>query len=209
MIQSVSPFATTPKTTAGPGSTLGKDDFLKLLITQLRNQDPLNPLDQNQFLAQTAQFSALESLQNIGVQISDLRQLAAGTSFAQSAALLGKTVLASGRDFVLGAGPALLPFVLDQTASVTVEILDARGAVVRSLASGSLPAGPQAVEWDGRDGSGTALTPGSYHFRVRAEGGATAVAAQGTLTGLSPGGGGVLYRIGNVTIRPEDLIDIR
>src|SRR5947207_10122264 len=97
-------------TTSGP--SLGKQDFLKLLITQLRYQDPLNPLDQNQFLAQTAQFSSLESLQNIGTQLTDLKNMAQGQSLTQSASLLGKSATAMGRDVQLGLEGAQLPVVV-------------------------------------------------------------------------------------------------
>jgi flagellar basal-body rod modification protein FlgD len=199
--------AAAPATSAAT-KTLGKDDFLKLLITQLKNQDPLNPLDQNQFLAQTAQFTSLENLQNISTQLGEMKQLSAASSFAQSAALLGKTARFTGRDFVLGTTGATLPFTLDRGAAVDVDILDARGAVVRRLTSGSLEAGPQALAWNGRDAEGDTLPSGTYHFRVTAHGGARAVAAEGTLTGLSPDGTGVIYRIGDLVVRPEDLIDV-
>jgi flagellar basal-body rod modification protein FlgD len=208
MIQSVA-SSPTPRVSTVQGPTLDKNDFLKLLITQLRHQDPLNPLDQNEFLAQTAQFTSLEQLQNIGGELAGLKSLAAGAGFAQNAALLGKTVSASGRDFVLGDGGALLPFTLDRPAALEVEILDTQGAVVRRLVAGAREAGAQVVEWDGRDNSGRTLTPGTYHFRVLADGGAQALAVQGTLTGLSPAGGQMLYRIGDAVVRQDDLIDVR
>ena len=141
----------TPTTTSAGNQTLGKDDFLKLLITQLKNQDPLNPLDQNQFLAQTAQFTSLENLQNISTQLTDIKSLTAGSSFAQSAALIGKTVRTSGRDFTLNSDGAVLPFTLDRAAAVNLDILDSSGIVVRHVTSNSLDAGTQAVSWDGRD----------------------------------------------------------
>ena len=194
--------------TSGATKTLGKDDFLKLLITQLKNQDPLNPLDQNQFLAQTAQFTSLENLQNISTQLTEMKNLSSASSFAQSAALLGKTGRFTGHDFVLGTSGAALSFTLDRAASVDVDIVDGSGTTVRRLSSPQLEAGRQTVTWNGRDGQGAALPPGLYHFRVTAHGGAKAVAAEGALTGLSPDGAGVLYRIGDVVVRPEDLIDV-
>jgi len=201
--------AASPAASANAGNkTLGKDDFLKLLITQLRNQDPLNPLDQNQFLAQTAQFTSLENLQNISTQLTEMKQLSSASSFAQNASLLGKTARFTGRDFTLGSAGAVLPFSLDREAAVDVDIIDAKGSVVRKLSSQKLDAGSQAVSWNGRDGAGDALPPGLYHYRVTAYGGAQAVAAEGALTGLSPEGAGVVYRIGDTVVRPQDLIDI-
>jgi flagellar basal-body rod modification protein FlgD len=194
--------------TSGATKTLGKDDFLKLLITQLKNQDPLNPLDQNQFLAQTAQFTSLENLQNISTQLAELKNLSSASSFAQSAALLGKNGRFAGTDFTLGTNGAVLPFTLDRAAAVDVEVVDSAGAVVRKLTSAQLEAGSQAVGWNGRNAQGDAMPPGIYHYRVTAHGGAKAVAAEGTLTGLSPDGAGVIYRIGDKVVRPEDLIDV-
>lgn len=209
MIQPVTGASPTASSSSSAANkTLGKDDFLKLLITQLKNQDPLNPLDQNQFLAQTAQFTSLENLQNISTQLTEMKQLSSASSFAQSTALLGKTVRSSGVDFTLGTTGAVLPFALDRAAAVDIDILDSQGITVRHVASGALDAGAQAVAWDGRDSAGNLLSSGTYHFRVTAHGGATAVAAQGTLTGLSPDGAHVLYRIGDVVVRPEDLIDV-
>jgi flagellar basal-body rod modification protein FlgD len=210
MISSVNGSTTSSSSTSASGAnkTLGKDDFLKLLISQLKNQDPLNPLDQNQFLAQTAQFTSLENLQNISTQLTEMKSLSSASSFAQSASLLGKTGRFAGSDFTLGTAGAVLPFSLDREAAVDVDIIDASGTVVRKLSSQKLDAGTQAVSWNGRDGAGDALAPGLYHYRVTAYGGAKAVAAEGTLTGLSPEGAGVIYRIGDTVVRPEDLIDI-
>jgi flagellar basal-body rod modification protein FlgD len=196
-------------TTAQPGGpALGKQEFLKLLITQLRNQDPLSPLDQNQFLAQTAQFSSLESLQNISSELSDMKALALGQAFAQGAALLGKTALASGRDVTLGNGPAELSFTLAGSGSVEIDVLDVQNTVVRHLTTGPRGPGAQVVEWDGRDSGGNAMTPGLYHYRVTGQGGAVAVAAQGTLNGMTPTSTGVVYRLGDATVRADDLITI-
>jgi flagellar basal-body rod modification protein FlgD len=200
--------SSTPTVSSNGAKTLGKDDFLKLLITQLKNQDPLNPLDQNQFLAQTAQFTSLENLQNMSTQLSEMKQLSMNSTIAQSAALLGKTVRSSGRDITLGANGAVLPFTLDRSAAVDIDIVDTNGTTVRHVTSTALEAGPQVVSWDGRDGSGKLLSTGIYHFRVTAHGGATAVAAQGALTGLTPDGSRVLYRIGDTVVRPEELIDV-
>jgi len=81
------PAAGPESTVQVPGKTLGKDDFLRLLVTQLQNQNPLNPLDQNQFLSQTAQFTALEELQNIGKALEEMKQSGSVSSLAQAAAL--------------------------------------------------------------------------------------------------------------------------
>jgi flagellar basal-body rod modification protein FlgD len=208
MISSLTSSPTSSAPSQPGGAPLGKQDFLKLLITQLRNQDPLNPLDQNQFLAQTAQFTSLENLQNISGQLAEMTKLAQGTTFAQGASLLGKTAAAAGRDFALGSAPASLPFLLAGSGSVQIDILGSQNTVVRHLSTGPLEAGAQAVAWDGLDSAGQAMSPGTYHYRVAADGGAVAVAAQGTLTGMTPSTGGTVYHLGDAIVRADDLITV-
>jgi flagellar basal-body rod modification protein FlgD len=207
MIPPVTSSPTAP--TAQPGGpTLGKEDFLKLLITQLRNQDPLNPLDQNQFLAQTAQFTSLENLQNISGQLAEMKTLAQGQSFTQGASLLGKVATASGRDVTLGTDGAELAFTAVTPGTVQFEILDGQNTVVRHLSTSVETPGEYEVGWDGFDGAGQSLTPGSYHYRVIPIGGAVAVAAQGTLAGMTPTANGLVYQLGDATVRTDDLITV-
>jgi flagellar basal-body rod modification protein FlgD len=211
--------AATLGTTSSPRlttKTLGKDDFLKLLITQLRNQDPLNPLDQNQFLAQTAQFTSLEHLQNISAGLEELKALGSGSEFTQAAGLLGRTVAVSGRDVDFdGRTPTPLVFTLTGGATrVDIDVLDGQGRVVRQLTTGSAPAGTSAVTWDGLDASGSRLSAGTYFYRVSASGGAggsapVAMAAEGVVTGVRSDGGRLLYEMGTLTVRQEDILSVR
>ena len=212
MISSVTNSSAASSTSAATQSgqaTLGKQDFLKLLITQLRNQDPLNPLDQNQFLAQTAQFTSLENLQNISSQLSEMKALSQGQSFTQGASLLGKAAASAGRDVTLGTSGAELSFDVQTPGSINIQILDGQNAVLRSLATTTDAPGASEVAWDGRDASGQALTPGTYHYRVIPQNGAAAVAAQGTLSGMTPtANGGVVYHLGDAIVRADDLITV-
>jgi len=201
-----SPTSSAPAQPGGP--TLGKQDFLKLLITQLRNQDPLNPLDQNQFLAQTAQFTSLENLQNISTQLAEMKALTQGQTLTQGAALLGKAAAASGRELTLGTSGATLPFTVTTPGNVQFEILDAQGAVIRHLSTSTEAAGEYTVTWDGFDATGQSLAPGGYHYRVIPQGGAAAVAAQGTLSGMTPTANGVVYHLGDAIVRADDLITV-
>ena len=190
------------------GPVLGKQDFLKLLITQLRNQDPLNPLDQNQFLSQTAQFTSLENLQNISTQLAEMKTLASSESFAQGASLLGKTAISAGRDVQLGNSPVELTFRMQTAGSVRIDVLGADNTVVRQLSSEALEPGEYALPWDGLDSAGQPVTPGVYHYRVTPQQGAIAMAAVGTLTGMTPSSTGVVYHLGDAIVRPEDLITV-
>jgi flagellar basal-body rod modification protein FlgD len=209
MIQSVT-SSTTPAPTSQPGGpTLGKQEFLKLLITQLRNQDPLNPLDQNQFLAQTAQFTSLENLQNISAQLEEMKSLAQGQSLTQGASLLGKSATAIGRDVTLGVSGASLPFSVQVPGSLQLQIVDAENTLVRTLATSADVAGQYEVAWDGFDGAGKSVTPGTYHYRVVPQGSTVASAAQGTLSGMTPtASGGVVYHLGDAIVRADDLVSV-
>jgi flagellar basal-body rod modification protein FlgD len=197
-----------PSLPASATKTLGKDDFLKLLITQMRNQDPLNPLDQNQFLAQTAQFTSLENLQNISTQLSEMKTLAQGQSLTQGASLLGKAATSMGRDVRLGLEGAQLPFLVQTPGNVQIQILDAQKNAVRDLAIKPDLPGRYEVAWDGLDSAGKPASPGVYHYRVIPQGGAVAVAAQGTLSGMTPTSTGVVYHIGDAIVRADDLISV-
>jgi flagellar basal-body rod modification protein FlgD len=204
-------------TVAQAGSnTLSKDDFLRLLVTQLQHQDPLNPLDENQFLSQTAQFTALEQLQNINTALGDLTAQTASSSLAQSAALLGKTVKVAGSDFAFDGSTAVsLPFTVEGSAApVHVDILDQQGNLVRGLDVNATAPGAYAARWDGLDSAGRRMLGGSYYYRVSALSGtsgsnAVAAAAQGVLTGFEVTGGALRYRLGSALVRPEDVIDVR
>jgi flagellar basal-body rod modification protein FlgD len=210
MIQSITtPSASSTGPAASSGNaTLGKQDFLKLLITQLRNQDPLNPLDQNQFLAQTAQFTSLENLQNISGQLSEMNTRAQSQALTQGASLLGKAATAVGRDVVLGASGASLEFTVQAPGDLQLQILDAQNTVVRQLSTTASTPGVFNVAWDGFDAAGRSLSPGVYHYRVVPQGSALAVAAQGTLSGMTPGAAGVVYHLGNAVVRADDLISV-
>lgn len=202
-----------PATAGGP--SLSKEDFLKLLITQLRYQDPLEPLDQNEFLSQTAQFTALENLQNIGKQLEDLKSLSSGSSLTQAAALLGKTVSVSRAQVSFdGTTPVALPFTLSgPAASVDIDVLDAQGTRLRRLSTGPLAAGANAVAWNGADETGRPLVAGTYAYRVAALASGTsaplASVGQGTITGLQTDGARLLYRIGDVLVRSEDIVEVQ
>lgn len=208
MIQPLNTTPNTPTPAQPGGPTLGKQDFLKLLITQLRNQDPLNPLDQNQFLAQTAQFTSLENLQNISTQLAEMKLLSQGQTLAQGASLLGKAATASGRGVTLGHSPAELSFVVQAPGNIQIQILDAQNTVVRHLSTDTDVAGAYAVTWDGFDSTGRSVAPGVYHYRVIPQGGAVAVAAQGTLSGMTPTATGVVYHLGDAIVRADDLITV-
>lgn len=211
-IGSVTSATGAPAATVSGSTTLGKDDFLRLLVTQLKYQDPLNPLDQNQFLAQTAQFTSLENLQNISTGIDSLRGLLAGNSLVESAALVGRTVRSASRDVAFDGHPLSLSFSLEApVASVNVDIVDASGTVVRRLTTGAAGAGTASIAWDGRDAGGQPVTAGTYTYFVSSGGGTgpQPAAVTGVITGLAFVNGQPVYRVGDATVRPGEIFEIR
>ncbi len=214
-IQSVSSATpTTSPTVPSGGPALGKNDFLKLMIAQLENQDPMNPMDQNQFLAQTAQFTSLEDLQNIDTDLQSLKSTMSSSGLTASAALLGHQVKSSTQAFQWdGQTPAALDFAVDGSASdVQVDILDDQGTVVRQMSTGPIAGGTHEVTWTGVDDQGKGMQSGTYTYRGTASAmpGTTALAyaAAGTVSGVTQSGGAVLYQIGDTTVKSGDLVQI-
>src|SRR5262249_1991356 len=129
-----------------PKNTLDKDDFLKLLVAQLKYQDPLNPIDNDKFIAQQTSFSQLEALQNIE------KTLAAGSGASPSAiasgpAFLGRPITATSAGFTYAGATVNLPFTLDTPlTNAAVEITDASGNVVQQIPLGARSAGGQSVD---------------------------------------------------------------
>jgi flagellar basal-body rod modification protein FlgD len=155
-------------TSAPSKKELGKDDFLKLLITQLSNQDPLSPVDNQAFIAQLAQFATVEQLQGLGSRLDTLLLAQASSNQMTVAGLVGKDVLfkADGVDLAAGA-PAVLQARLSAPASdVTAVIQDASGRTVRTLHLGPRGAGATEFGWDGLDAGGSPCPPGHYRVLV-------------------------------------------
>ena len=103
------------------GQTLGKDDFLKLLVTQLQHQDPMNPMDDKDFMGQMAQFSSLEQITNMS---SALQRMDYSNQLSQSVGLIGRTVTYAQQDGTLASGVAS-SVSTDENDAITIKIGDA------------------------------------------------------------------------------------
>lgn len=170
----------------GGDQALGKDSFLKLLVAQIANQDPLNPMDNTAFVAQLAQFSALEQQ----LSTNQLLQLVAtqqqGLANNGIVDLVGKTVTVKGSMTTLsdsGAGAPVRFTLGDDANSVTVTIRDLQGQPIRTMKVGAKQAGVVNLAWDGKNDSGTQQPPGVYSISVSAtgaDGGAIEVLQQTT-----------------------------
>lgn len=199
---------------AGPANELGKDAFLKLLVIQLQNQDPLQPVDNQAFIAQLAQFSSVEQLQGLGSRLDTLLLAQASANQIGTAGLVGKDVLyrADGVDLSPGR-PAAGEVQLSAAADVTVAVQDASGRTVRTLTLGVHDAGAVPIGWDGLDDAGKALPAGHYTFVVSArdaQGAAVAVETRvrGLVQGVSFDADGTTLLVGGARVKLSDVIQI-
>jgi flagellar basal-body rod modification protein FlgD len=162
----------TPQTAAkSPDQALGRDAFMKLLVAQLRNQDPLEPLDSREFVTQLSQLTSVEQLVTIGERMQNLELSNMAMANTQSAGLVGKQVQARGDQLVLGAeGPLQSTIHLpNAAASSRVTIRDGAGQVVRTLELGKLNAGANTFTWDGITDAGARAPAGIYKLEFSAE----------------------------------------
>jgi flagellar basal-body rod modification protein FlgD len=178
--------ATTASTTtaATAKNTLDKDGFLKLLVAQLKNQDPTGAgQDPNQMVQQLTSFSSLEQAQQTNTLLQGLQSQNSAIFQAQAASMIGKKVEVDGSGFNLQSSQASMNIYLSSAANVTFTVKDASGNVVATLPQGNLSAGKATVNWDGKDLSGNQLPDGPYSVSVMATGtdGKTAVPYQTSL----------------------------
>lgn len=147
---------------------MNKDDFLKLFVTQLQNQDPLNPADSTEFIGQLAQLTQVEQAYNANSNLARIIDLFNGASSLSSVSYIGKTVTANGDLIKLTSGsqPTLGYRLAANAQKVAIDITDIKGTVVRTLTLGSTQAGDGTISWDGRDGKGNTLPDGRYTFSV-------------------------------------------
>lgn len=150
---------------------LGQDTFLRLLTTQLQNQDPTSPMSNEQFVAQLAQFSSLEQLQTLNSQVELLYYVNTSMNNAAMTNLLGQTVVAVSDTFHYeGSGTQEIYYDASGAAETsTLTITDADGSVVWSGSIGSLEEGEGTYTWNGEDQDGVALAEGDYTFSISGE----------------------------------------
>lgn len=157
--------------TAAASSTAREteDRFLTLLVAQMKNQDPLNPLDNAEVTSQLAQLSTVQGIEDMNATLQALAASMGVNQMAQAANLIGSAVLVPGDSI----GPAelenVIGFELSRPADkVTVDIFDAAGGAVRSLDLGPREDGVNLLAWDGLTGSGETAPDGVYTFKINA-----------------------------------------
>ena len=161
------------------------DRFLTLLITQMRNQDPLNPLDNAQITMQLAQLNTVSGINQLNETLTSLAATFAASQMLQASSMIGGNVMVTGSDLSLSGGQALFGASLPQAVdSLVVDITDATGRLVHRAQAGPQQAGIVALQWDGAMDSGGTAPDGRYRFTLTATANGKAVDA----TALSVGG---------------------
>jgi flagellar basal-body rod modification protein FlgD len=194
--------------TAASGGEM-QDRFLKLLVTQMKNQDPLNPLDNAQVTSQLAQISTVGGIDKLNTTISALSTSLLASQSMQSASVIGRDVYAVGSTLNLN-GKATGGFDLKQDADrVFVSITNGAGSLVRTLQLPAAKAGLSAFEWDGMTDGGVAAPNGAYVFQLTAARGNNTIPVEplmaGRVGGVSLGNGVKLNLEGGGEIGMADL----
>jgi flagellar basal-body rod modification protein FlgD len=175
------------KSAATQSSSIGEleDRFLTLLVTQLKNQDPMNPMENAELTTQLAQMSTVEGINKLNASFESLLSGYQASQTLQAAALIDRTVLVEGNLLALGENGAAGRVNLAAAAdTLKVRVTDADGNLVKVLDLGANPAGDVDFAWDGTDSAGNALATGNYHYSIDAASGGSAVAATTYALGL-------------------------
>ncbi|MEO7031020.1 MAG: flagellar hook assembly protein FlgD, partial [Herbaspirillum sp.] len=186
--------------------------FLKLLVTQMKNQDPLNPLDNAQVTSQMAQLSTVTGIDKLNTTLETMMSGMQSSQSLQAANMIGHGVLVPGSSLSLQNGKSVFGIELTEPAdNVQVTIRDASGKAVQQINLGAQSIGSQPLLWDGKGKDGTSLADGMYNFDVTASRGGLSSQvtglAFGQVSSVSTGPQGVTLNL--PTIGSVSLSDIR
>ena len=209
---SVAPVTTTPAaaTSSAQQELSGNfDTFLKLLTTQLQNQDPMSPMDSNQFTQQLVEFSQVEQQIGTNTNLQSLISLNQAQANTSAMSYLGKSVVLTNGEQALSSGTANWTYGLNNDAtSTTLTVTNANGKVVYS-GKGETAAGTHAFTWNGQDNNGNQLADGTYTLSatsVASDGSAvtTSVASKGVVSGIDTSGTSPQLVIGTMEVPLTD-----
>lgn len=195
------------------GNELDKDAFLKLMLTQMKNQDPTNPLQSHEMAAQLAQFTSLEQLFNINESLGDLKKAQDPNKSFDVLQMIGKSVAGDSSKIIRGKGDKEhdIEFTLPSAASqVEVKVRNSNGEVVRKYDLKNLKEGANRVSWNGTLENGNEARPGEYNvvIEAKASNGAKIVpqtAFEGRITGVNFTSTGPVLMIGKQSVRLSDV----
>ena len=176
----ISRTSSSAKVSASASTTLGQSDFLKLMTAQMQNQDPFNPVDNTQMVAQMAQFSSLAGISEMSSTMKSIAEKLNATSASDAMGYVGKTVLTAG-DTAYGRTSGGLAGGIELAAAasnVNVTITDANGGVLKTMSLGSADKGTVNYDWDGKTATGEDAGTGPFKVIVNAQNNGTTVASQ-------------------------------
>jgi flagellar basal-body rod modification protein FlgD len=168
----------TTATAAPAKSAMGQSDFLRLMTEQLKNQDPLKPLESTAFLGQLAQFSQVQGIQDLNSNFASLSSAMGSGSALQGAALIGHNVLVSGDTFSNTGSGISGAVSVAAAGNVGVNITDASGAIVRHMNLTSDGSGSMSYAWDGKTDTGATAAPGTYQVAASLDSAQGSIALQ-------------------------------
>jgi len=153
-----------------PKGVMGKDDFLKLLVTQLKYQDPLKPLDNDKFIQENTMFSQLEQMTNTNTQLKDLSKRLTGNDKGSAVNYLGKYIATGSQSINLNSsGASPIAYNLPENAHVSASIINSDGKNIANIDLGVQNAGTQTFKWNGKDSNGNYASYGTYSVRLNAQ----------------------------------------
>jgi flagellar basal-body rod modification protein FlgD len=161
-----------PPTKAATGSKkeLGQDDFMKLLVAQMKNQDPNNPADNGEFLSQIAQFSMVSGIDKLGTSVNGISSNFYAAQAMQAAELVGREVLTETSSVLWQEGSDVQGVVAvpEFADGLNIQVRDIYGALVKTVDHGDYSNGDLNFTWDGTSEDGSAVTPGEYTISATA-----------------------------------------
>lgn len=198
------------------GKDLGKDEFLQLLVAQLEHQDPTNPQENGEFIAELAQFSQLEESQKMTESLEEFSSAFQSTQHLQATSLVGRPVHVESEESLLNEDGAISVVAdMESAASqVTLSVFNEDGEEVDNYDLGQQPAGRNEFVWSGENANEERFPPGMYRFEVKAsQGGETTdvptyLSSNVNSVTIEPGGGMTLNLAGKGPVSMEDVIQI-
>lgn len=190
------------------------DTFLTLLTEQLQNQDPLNPMDSQQFVSQLVEFTSVEQQIAQNDSLETLLALQSATAVSSAIDYVGRDVTVSTDRAALNNSQAEWTYGLDREASSTRLIIsNSSGKIVRTM-DGETGAGPQTASWDGKDDAGNQMPDGIYQLEVFAKDSNDVpidvpVRVEGRVTGVDMSGGEYVVELGNLRVSAFNVIAVR
>ena len=197
-----------------PEDETGLNQFLTMLVAQLKNQDPLNPLDGTDFTAQLAQFSSLEQQFNMNDNLSEIQAALSAQEKGNVIDYIGKTVRTKNNTLVAKEGQVDSGiYTLADRANVTIHIYDEQGLEVRKIDKGWQEGGEYHLAWDGRDNSGEPVVNGAYSFEIEAKDEQDLFVSSnayvtGEVSGVTYNNGIPYLMIGDRSVSPSNILEV-